>query len=205
MRSKLKLLVIIGSQRKNGNSYLLAKKVLELVEADHEIIQLADEKLEFCNLCEKCIDSDCVLDDDFNQILESMKKADGIVFAVPKYLFFPSKFLCLLERLDNVGHMRRHKGYKRTYINPEYRLFSDKKPFCIFAVSGDGVIEEATLKSVAEDIEGLGLRLVRHDSPPFFGVSIKGGEGIGEVFGNKEGIEECQRLTAKLIDSIKKQ
>jgi len=204
MKSKAKLFAIIGSQRKNGNSYLLAKTVLDLIEADYEIIQLADKKIEFCNLCEKCIKNDCVLEDDFNQILEYMKKADGIIFAVPKYLFFPSKFLCFLERLANIGHMRRHMGYKRTYVNSDYRLFSDKKPFCILAVSSDGKIEKETLKGVAEDIEGLGLKLVHHDLPPFFGVSIKGGEDIGEVLSNKEGIEECKKLTEKLIDAIKR-
>jgi multimeric flavodoxin WrbA len=201
---KSKLLAIVGSQRKNGNCYLLTRKLLESVDADHEIIQLADKRIEFCNICEKCINSDCVLEDDFNQILESMKKADGIVFAVPKYLFFPSKFVCFLERLADVEHMRRHSGYKRTFVNPEYRLFSDKKPFCIFAVSGEGTIEKETLKIVAENIEDLGLRLVRHDLSPFLGVSIKGGEDIGEVYSNKEGIEECRRLAVKLIDSIKK-
>lgn len=203
MKSKAKLLAIIGSQRKNGNSYLLAKTVLESVKADYEIIQLAEKEIEFCNLCEECISNDCVLEDDFNQIFEQMKSAYGMIFAVPKYLFFPSKFLCFLERLDNIGHMRRHMGYKRTYVNSDYRLFSDKKPFCFFAISGDGKIEKGTLKIVTEDIEGLGLKLVHHDLPPFFGVSIKGGEDIGEVLSNKEGIEECKKLTEKLIDAIK--
>ena len=63
MKSKAKLLAIIGSQRTNGNSYLLAKTVLDSIEADYEIIQLADKKIEFCNLCEKCVSNDCVLED----------------------------------------------------------------------------------------------------------------------------------------------
>jgi multimeric flavodoxin WrbA len=145
-----------------------------------------------------------VLEDDFNQILEKMKQADGIIFAVPKYLFFPSKFLCFLERLANVNHMRRHLGYKRTYTNPNYRLLLNKKPFCIFAVSGDGKIEKATLKNVTEDIESLGLKLVHHDLPPLLGVSIKGGEGKGEVLSNKEGIAESKTLMKKFISSMKK-
>jgi len=204
MKSKVKVLAIIGSQRKDGNSYLLAKKVLESVKADYEITQLADKEIDFCNLCEKCIKNDCVLEDDFNRIYEKMKNADAIIFAVPKYLFFPSKFLSFLERLANVGHMRRHMGYKRTYVNPDYRLFSGNKPFCFFAVSGDGKIEKETLKIVTEYIEGLGLKLVHHGLPPFLGVSVKGGEGIGEVLSNKKGIEECKTLTKKLVGSISK-
>lgn len=168
MRSNVKLLAIIGSQRKNGNSYLLTKAVLESAEANYEIIQLANKKIEFCNICEKCIDNDCVLEDDFNSILEKMKSADGIVFGFPKYLFTASKFLCFLERLATVDHMRKNAGCKITFKNPNYRLFSEEKPFCIFVLSGTGKVEKETLEIVTEYIGDLGLRLIPHDQPPFF-------------------------------------
>lgn len=202
MKSKAKLLAIIGSQRKNGNSYLLAKTILDSTEADYEIIQLADKDIKFCNICEKCVSSDCVLEDDFNQILEKMKSADGIVFAVPKYIFLASKFLCFLERLATNQHMREHMGYKIAFKNPDYKLFPGKKPSCIFVASGTGNVEKETLQKVAEYIQYLGLKLVPHDLPPLFGVNVKAGDDIGEVLKNKEGIEECKKLTEKLIDSI---
>jgi multimeric flavodoxin WrbA len=203
MKPKTKLLAIIGSQRKNGNSYLLAKTVLDSTEADYEIIQLADKDIEFCNICEKCLSSDCSLEDDFNQILEKMKTADGIVFVVPKYLFLASKFLCFLERLATIQHMREHAGYKIAFKNPDYKLFPTKKPFCIFATSGTGKVEKETLQIVADYIDGLGLKLVPHNLPPFLAVSVKAGDNIGEVLRNKEGIDECKKMIEKLGDSIK--
>jgi multimeric flavodoxin WrbA len=203
MKSKTSLLAIIGSQRRNGNSYALAKAVLDSVDADYEIVQLADKEIAFCNLCEKCISEDCVLEDDFNEILHKMRHADGIIFVVPKYLFVASKFLCFLERLDTIDHMRKHAGYERTFKNPDYKLFTEK-PFCIFITSGTGKIEKQTLKIVVDYIEGPGLKLIRHDKPPFLGVSVKAGDRKGEVLGNKQGVEECKRLVEKLIDSIKK-
>jgi multimeric flavodoxin WrbA len=203
MKPKLKLLAIIGSQRKNGNSYLLAKTVLESLKANYEIIQLAKKEIEFCNLCEKCIKNDCVLEDDFNQIFEKMKSADGIVFAVPKYIFLASKFLCFLERLDTIQHMRENMGYKIALKNPDYKLFPGKKPFCIFIASGTGNVEKETLQKVVHCIEGLGLKLVPYNLPPFFGVSVKAGDDIGEVLRNKEGMKECRKLIEKFIDSIK--
>jgi len=203
MKSKANLLAIVGSQRKNGNSYLLAKAVLNSVDADYEIVQLADKKMEFCNLCEKCISGDCILEDDFNDVLDKMKYADGIVFVVPKYLFVASKFLCFLERLNTLNHMRKHSSYERTFKNPDYKLFTEK-PFCMFVASGTGNVEKQTLEIVVNYIEGLGLRLVRHDKPSFLGVSIKAGDRKGEVLDNKQGIEECKRLVEKLINSIKK-
>jgi multimeric flavodoxin WrbA len=203
MKPKSKLLAIIGSQRKNGNSYLLAKRILESVKSDYEIIQLSDKKIDFCNLCGKCLSTDCVLEDDFNQILEKMKNAEGIVFVVPKYLFLASKFLCFLERLATIQHMREHVGYKIAFKNPDYKLFPTRKPFCILATSGTGKIEKETLQIVADYIEGLGLKLVPHNLSPFLAVSVKAGDDIGEVLRNKKGIDECKKMIKKLVDSIK--
>jgi multimeric flavodoxin WrbA len=198
MRSKLNLLAIVGSQRRNGNSYSLAKAVLDSVDAGYEIVQLADREVAFCNLCEKCISDDCVLEDDFNEILEKMEHVDGIVFVVPKYLFVASKFLCFLERLNTIDHMRKHAGYERTFRNPDYKLFTEK-PFCIFVTSGTGNVGKQTLEIVVDYIEGLGLRLIRCGKPPFLGISVKAGDRKGEVLGNKQGIEECIRLVQKLL------
>jgi len=72
MRSKPNLLAVVGSQRRNSNSYSLAKTVLDSVDADYEIVQLADTAITFCNLCQKCISNDCVLKDDFNEVLKKM-------------------------------------------------------------------------------------------------------------------------------------
>ena len=203
MESKANLLAIVGSQRRNGNSYSLAKAVLDSVDADHEIVQLADKEIKFCNICERCISDDCILEDDLNEVLEKMKHADGMVFVVPKYLFVASKFLCFLERLDTIDHMRKHAGYERTFKNPDYKLFTEK-PFCMFVTSGTGNVEKQTLEIVVDYIEVLGLRLTRHDKSPFLGISVKAGDRKGEVLGNKQGIEQCRRLVEKLIDSINK-
>nr|MDO8098854.1 NAD(P)H-dependent oxidoreductase [Candidatus Njordarchaeota archaeon] len=203
MKSKVRLLAVTGSQRTSGNCYLLAKRILGSIEADYEIIQLAQKEIEFCDLCGKCMKNDCALRDDLCQIFEKMRRADGIVFVIPQYIFFPSKFLCFLERLRNIGHFRTHMGYKRTFTNPEYRLFSEKKPFCVFTISDSEKIEE-DLKAVTEHIEGLGLRLILHDLPPFFGVNVHCGEDKGEVLEDERGIGECERLIRKLVDSIKR-
>jgi len=202
MKSKGKLLAIIGSQRKNGNSYILAKTVLDSIDADYEIAQLAEKKIEFCDLCGKCLKSDCVLDDDFNQILERMKSVDGMIFVVPKYIFLASKFLCFLERLATIRHMRQHVGYNTTAKNPDYRLFT-KTLFCVLVGSGRGTVEEEILRIVVHYTKDLGLVLVPHDLPPFLGVSIKSGDAIGEVLKNREGVEECKKLVVKLVASIK--
>lgn len=202
MKSEVKLLAITGSHRANGNSYYLAKSVLESVGSNHEIVQLADKKIEYCTLCGQCLDKDCALNDDLAGILQQMRSADGIVFTVPKYLLAPSKFLALLERLDTIVHMRRHKGYEYSSKQADYRLFADKA-FCIMALSGTGSVDDEILKVVAGYIEELGLKPVSADHSQFPWVSVKSGDRKGEVLENMEGRGRCIHLVERLVQSLK--
>ncbi len=196
---RTKLLAIVGSQRENGNSYSLARSVLESVDADWDIIQLADRRIEFCNLCEECKDRECVLEDDLDEILSAMRSADGIVFSVPKYLDAPSKFLALLERLATIVHVRRHMGYGGPVRKPDCKLFSEHKPFCLFALSGTGKVKKGNLQTVVDYIEFVGLTLISHDDRPFIAVSVRAGDERGEVLRNKAAIKQCRSLVQKLI------
>ena len=47
----MKLLAISGSHRKDGNSYLLSKAVLDSLGCEYEIIQLAEKDIDFCTAC----------------------------------------------------------------------------------------------------------------------------------------------------------
>jgi len=204
MKSRVRLLAIAGSQRNNGNSNYLAKTVLDSLPVSYKIIQLAEKKIEFCTLCEKCKDGgDCVLNDDFNEIFREMQVADGLVFSLPKYLFVGSKFLAFLERLDALVHMRRHGGYEHKPGKPRTELFSGK-PFCIFLTSGTGQVENEILRIAEEYIEFLGLRPVFCDEPPHLAVNVRAGDSKGEVLHNKKAIEECRKVVAKMINSTKK-
>jgi multimeric flavodoxin WrbA len=204
MKSKVRLLAIIGSQRKNGNSYHLAKTVLGSLPVSYKTIQLAEKNIGFCTLCEQCKDGgDCILQDDFNEILKDMQSADGLVFSLPKYLFVGSKFLAFLERLDTLVHMRRYGGYEHKPGKPDCELFYGK-PFCIFFTSGTGHIENEILRIAEEYIEALGLKPVFSDETPHLGVNVKAGDAKGEVLHNKKAIEECRRVVAKMVNSTEK-
>lgn len=204
METNVRLLAIAGSQRKDGNSYLLAKTVLDSLPFSFEIIQLAEKNIEFCTLCERCKDgSDCILQDDFNDIVRKMETADGLVFALPKYLFVGSKFLAFLERLNTLVHLRKYGGYEHKLGKPDYKLFSGS-PFCIFLTSGTGQVENDILRIAEEYIEALGLRPIFSDEPPHLGVNVKAGDSKGEVLHNKKAIEECRGIVAKMVNSTNK-
>jgi multimeric flavodoxin WrbA len=52
-----------------------------------KIINLNDNKIEMCRGCEMCLTKDfCPIRDDFNEVLEDIKSADGIIIGTPVYL-----------------------------------------------------------------------------------------------------------------------
>ena len=87
----MKLLAINGSRRKKGNTNYLIQSLL--VPADKggvqtEIIFLGDYNIGACTGCEGCSSSwECVIKDDFAQIVKKIDDADGIVLASPTYWY----------------------------------------------------------------------------------------------------------------------
>lgn len=86
-----KVLVISSSLRKNSNSEKLAKAFAEgAKETGNEVeqISLRNKTLFFCKGCFACQTAlHCVIDDDTNNIVEKMGKADVLVFATPIYYY----------------------------------------------------------------------------------------------------------------------
>ncbi|MEM3623175.1 MAG: NAD(P)H-dependent oxidoreductase [Candidatus Bathyarchaeia archaeon] len=200
----IKLLAVVGSQRECGNSFLLTKEALKSFrEIEYEIVQLADKELKFCNVCGKCISMECPLQDDFNEILEKMKEADGIIFAYPKYLFgAPTELLCFLERLDVVHHFRKHveSDYiEELRVKETLPLPLEGKPVCLFVVTDPEERAEDCLAIVGNEVKNIGMKLVLYDSQ--LGAHAKG-KLRGEVLTDKKGIEDCRKLLKKLVDSI---
>lgn len=197
----MKLLAIVGSQREYGNSFLLTKESFKPFKINYEILQLAKNEIKFCNICGKCENMECPLEDNFNEILEKMKDADAIVFAYPKYLFkVPTKFLCFLERLDILSHFRKHPGYVEELRLDETRSPPlEGKPCCLFVVTDPGESAEECLSLVAKEVKSLGMKLVSFDS--LLGAHATG-KFRGEVLSDQRGMEDCRKLVRKLVDSI---
>ena len=88
-----KVLVLLGSPRKKGNSTTLAKKIAEGAEAAGatvEQIYLHGQDIAPCNACYACQKPDskgCAIDDDMQPIYQKLLDADAWVFASPVYWF----------------------------------------------------------------------------------------------------------------------
>jgi hypothetical protein len=199
---KPRILAVTGSQRINGNSYQLAEAVLNSANCESSIIQLSEEKIDYCTVCGECIDKDCILADNLNEIMKKMNEVDGTIFVVPKYLLAPSLFTAFLERLATITHIRKHQGYGEALVNPEYSLFKGLKPFCVFAISGRGDFGEDLLGHVVRHTEYVGLKLVKHDKPPFVAVDVLAGDVKGEVLSNTDALLQCKNLLEKLLTQL---
>jgi multimeric flavodoxin WrbA len=87
----LKVLSINGSRRKNGNTECLIQSILapsEKAGAQIESISLGDYDIGACTGCEGCRNSwECIIKDDFAQVVEKIDVADGIILASPTYWY----------------------------------------------------------------------------------------------------------------------
>ena len=107
----MKVLGINSSARKDGNTAILINKVFEVLkqyDIETELIQLADQVLEPCKACWACGGREnCVhKKDNFQDIFEKMKKADGILLGSPVYSAnISANMQALLERAAVVGDM----------------------------------------------------------------------------------------------------
>jgi hypothetical protein len=98
----------------------------------------------------------------------------------------------------------KHKGYKHTFTEPNYRLLPRQQPFCVFALSSTGKFKKDTVRTVVEYIESLGLTLISHDRPPFMAVNVRAGNGKGEVISNKAALKHCTEMTRKVIKATER-
>ena len=84
-----KILGIIGSPRKGGNSEMMVKEISRQVPEDHELklLRLQDFNILPCIGCYRCLEKErkCVLDDDLPIIIKAMVEADALIVAAPTY------------------------------------------------------------------------------------------------------------------------
>jgi len=143
-----KVLIFMGSPRKEGNSTTLAKQVTagaEAAGAKVESFYLHDMDIKPCDACDACRDkseTDCILDDDMKGLFPKLRQADVIVIASPIYWFTVSAQTKLfMDRWYALGGPEGHafKG-KRFGIVLTY---ADTDPFTSGAVNALRTFQDA--------------------------------------------------------------
>ena len=98
-----KILGLIGSPRKLGNSELMVKEISLNVPMEHELVLLNLTKinLKLCTGCYQCLfkEGKCYLEDDMDLVIRNIEQACGVILAAPTYFLGPyGSFKNLVDR-----------------------------------------------------------------------------------------------------------
>lgn len=108
----MKVLLINGSPRRRGNTYLALSEVAAALEAEGveaEIVSIGTRAVQGCIACRKCAElGRCVFRDElYTSLFDRLEGIDGLVVGSPVYYAGPNGSLCaLLDRLFYSGHDR---------------------------------------------------------------------------------------------------
>ena len=100
-----KVVVLVGSVRKGGNTDLLAQAFVNGAKESNEVevISVADYKVNPCIGCNSCFareENKCFQNDDMTVIYDKLKEADIVVIASPVYFYgISAQLKCIIDRL----------------------------------------------------------------------------------------------------------
>lgn len=120
----MKMLGLVASVRKLGNSEILVKEALMGAEdegAEVEMLRLTNYDVKPCEGCGRCIflNQPCHIPDDFNHLLEKIYSADGFILGVPAYILEgPAILKQMIDRLFCVNYKSKVRGRPGAIIMP---------------------------------------------------------------------------------------
>lgn len=112
----MKVLLINGSPKHNGNTFTALSEVASALEANGvqtEIVSIGTKAFQGCIACNRCTElGHCVFQDElYNTVREKLVESDGLVIGTPVYYAGPNGTLCAL--LDRVFYScQQHLAYK---------------------------------------------------------------------------------------------
>lgn len=85
----MKILGIVGSPRKNGNTEILMKEALKMARdagCETEMFLVSEKQVAACDACGTCFEvGSCVVQDDMQELYDLMESANGIIIGSPVY------------------------------------------------------------------------------------------------------------------------
>ena len=104
-----KVLGLVVSERRLGNSELLVKEIMANVPepCERELIRLTELNIRPCRGCYRCLQpgAACSIRDDFNFLLGKIKECAALVIGLPVYFLGPhAGYKALTDRMLGAGH-----------------------------------------------------------------------------------------------------
>lgn len=132
----MKLLVLLGSPRKGGNSETLVRKMAEVVEqggGTTEFIRLNDLSIRPCQGCGGCEKTGtCVIKDDMTTVYDAADAADRIFFVSPVY------FYGLSAQCKTCGDRFQAKWSRKYLLKDRFRQGEGRKGYLLATAATKG-------------------------------------------------------------------
>ncbi len=108
----MKVLIINGSPRANGNTSVALEEMKKIFDAEGietETVQVGNKDVRGCIACGRCAElGKCVFDDIVNELAPKFEEADGLVVASPVYYASANATLiAVLDRLFYSTHFNK--------------------------------------------------------------------------------------------------
>lgn len=139
----MKILTLLGSPRKKGNTATVLTQFEKLASKDHQVhrITVVDHDIRGCLGCgvceEKPDEPGCAQKDHGVSVLNQIIESDFVVYASPLYCWgFSSQMKALLDR---------HYCLVSRYGSPEYKSLVDGKPISLLVTCAGPVENNADL------------------------------------------------------------
>jgi len=185
--AQMRILGIVGSPRKNGNTHVLVSRILEGARdegAETETVLLGDLTIQECDGCHACWKKDhaCSKHDDMQALYSKIAECDAFVLGTPVYWYGPTALMkCFIDRF--------------VYFNcPENRGKVRGKPAIVAVPFEDATLETADLVVgfFAKSLNYLAME-------PAGQIIVPGVTKRGEVRGLAQVMDECHRLGKELV------
>ncbi len=187
----MKVMIAMGSPRKNGNIATLTEQVAEgtrSVGGEVETIYLHGMKINPCDACDICqsdIETDCIVDDDMTELYPRIRNADALVIASPVYWFTVSAQTKLF--MDRCYALGSPQGYALTGKRIGILLtYGDSDPFNSGAVNA--------LRTFQDAYNYIGAEIV--------GMVYGSASGPGEIRNNSDVLSEAFELGKRLVTGV---
>jgi multimeric flavodoxin WrbA len=185
-----KILGIMGSPRKKGNTHILVSKILEGAKSEGgagEILFLDDLTIRECDGCYRCWQGkECNKNDDMNKIYPKIIESAGIIFGTPVYWYGPTALIkAFLDRLVYFNcpeNRKKIKGKPAVLAIP----FEEEDPATADLVKA---MFEKSLQYLEMDLIGT--------------IIVPGVTKRGEIIKKQNPLKEAYNLGIKLARSIK--
>ncbi|MEM1552009.1 MAG: flavodoxin family protein [Candidatus Bathyarchaeia archaeon] len=183
----MKVLGLIGSYRKSGNTEVLVKEALmeaQKLGAQVDVLRLTDLKIEPCKGCMACVfkQEECRIQDDWNIFRKKLDESDAVIIGAPTYLLGPAGIIkMIIDR--NIAFQTR-------------TLHGSSKPGAIIGVAGIKGWEPFTMALLNVFMFTCGIKVV--DQAMFYA------QGPGEILLDEKAMERAKKLGKNVLQAVGK-